>query len=156
LAERALAHAPWPAVRIETSPPSNRLAVNFPVWLHVESGWQSVRASASLAGVTATVTARPARVRFEMGDGHAVTCQGAGSAYDPDLSWQQNLDRRSCGYTYRTSSAGSPSGRFTVRASITYAVSWSASGAPGGGSLGGYTWRTSLPVTVGQIETLED
>jgi hypothetical protein len=148
-----LAHAPWPAVRIRTSPPSDKLAVNFPVWLSLGGAWQPVTAHAAAGGVSVTVSARPMRVRWRMGDGHTIVCDGPGRAYDASLSWQQNLARRTCGYTYRRSSASEPSGEFAVTATVGYAVSWQVSGASGGGTLGNRGRSASTTVSVGQIKT---
>jgi hypothetical protein len=140
-------------MRIRTSPPPGKLAVNFPVWLSLGSAWQPVTAHAAAGGVSVTVSARPMRVRWHMGNGHTVVCGGPGTAYDRSLSWQQNLDRRTCGYTYRRSSAGAPSGEFTVTATVGYAVSWQATGVSGGGSLGSRGRSASTTVSVGQIKT---
>jgi hypothetical protein len=143
-------------MRIQLNPPPDRLAVNFPVWLALREAWRPVTAHAAAGGVSVTVSAQPQRVTWQMGDGHTVTCKGPGAAYDPRLSWQQNLKRRSCGYIYRKPSASQPGGTFTVTATVDYAVSWQATGAPGGGSLGSRGRSASTRVSVGQIETLEN
>lgn len=154
-AQAALSGAAWPAVALSFNPPPGRLLVNFPTWLHLSSGWQEITATASLAGISATVTAKPQWVRWDMGDGGAVTCRSAGTAYDAHLSWQANLDRRDCGYTYTESSAGQAAGRFHVTVVIHYEVTWaSTSGAAG--SLGGYDRSASTWVAVGQVQSLED
>jgi hypothetical protein len=154
-AQSALGKAPWPTLTPSFDPVPTRLLVNFPTWLHLSSGWKQITASATIAGVTATVTARPESVSWAMGDGTSVTCHSAGTAYDSHLSWQQNLDRRDCGYTYRTSSAGQTGNTFTVKVTIHYAVTWT-SNFGGGGSLGGYDRSAQTSVTVGQVKSLEN
>lgn len=156
VAQTALARAPWPPITVRMNPPASRLLVRFPTWLHLDSGWQTVTASASVGGVSATVTARPEWARWDMGDGQAVTCHGPGTGYDPALSWSDNVGRRDCTYTYSRSSARSPGARFTVAVTIHYAVTWTTTGVGGGGSLGAEDRTTSFPVAVGQLKSLDD
>lgn len=155
VAQTALSKAQWPTITVKLNPPAERMLVNFPAWLSIASGWQTIRASASTAGIRATVTARPEWVRWKMGDGHSVTCRSAGTAYDAQLSWSSNLARRDCGYTYSQSSVHSASSHFRVTVTVHYEVSWtSTTGA--GGSLGGYDRNDVVSVAVGQLETLEN
>jgi hypothetical protein len=155
VAQSALSGALWPAITMTINPSRDRLLVNFPTWLHLASGWRSVTASASVAGVSATVTAKPESALWEMGDGATVTCHSAGTPYDAHLSWPANLTARDCGYSYATSSVGAADGRYTVTVTVHYVVTW-ASNAGGGGSLGGYDRRATTSVAVGQIESLEN
>jgi len=156
VAQTALARATWPAVVTRLNPPPDRLLVNFPIWLHLASGWQTVSASASVGGVSATVTASPQWARWDMGDGGSVTCHTPGTTYEPDRSWSENVDHRDCGFTYTRSSARAPSERFAVSVTVHYEVSWSSTGAAGGGSLGGHDLTTTFPVAVGQLQALDD
>src|SRR3546814_21066208 len=56
--------------------------------------------------VSTTLTAVPQSVRWDMGDGTSVTCDGPGTAYDPGApSASQSTD---CDHTYRQSSATHP------------------------------------------------
>ena len=155
LAKTALSNAAWPTIKGDFNPSPDRLLVNFPTWLHLTSGWRFITASASEAGVSATVTAKPESVHWEMGDGATVTCHSAGTAYDAHRSWQANLTTRDCGYRYTTSSSGSAGGRYSVTVTVHYAVTWT-SNAGGGGSLGGYARNATTTVAVGQIESLEN
>ena len=61
-----------------------------------------------------------------MGDGETVTCDGPGTAYD---SAQANTTT-DCSYTW------ADAGDYTVSATVFWSVTWTASGAPGGGNLG--------------------
>ena len=97
--------------------------------------------------------AEPERVVWNMGDGQQVTCTGPGTAYDSTRDYfGQHPD---CGYVYRRSSAGYPGDVVSVTATINFHVTWSASGAPGGGDLGTVS-RTSAPVAVrvNEIQTV--
>jgi hypothetical protein len=93
------------------------------------------------------------KVTYSMGDGHSVTCNGPGVAYNPALSY--DAQSTYCSYTYAASSADQPHEAYTVTATVTYGATWTATGAPGGGSLGTVAATASMPMTVGQIQTLE-
>ncbi len=154
LARQALASAPFPAVRIGTNPPSGRLAVNFPVWLFVAGGWAPVSASAAAGPVSATVTAAPTSVVWSTGDGASVTCTGPGAPYDPSRTYESQVPPP-CGYTYRRSSAVAPGAVLTLTATVTWAVTWAAAGAPGGGALPAVSRSSSVPVSVGEVQVLD-
>ena len=155
VARTALSKAPWPKITPSFDPTPNRLLVKFPIWLHLSSGWKQITASATIAGVTATVTAAPESVTWAMGDGTTITCHSAGTAYDANQSWSTNVDRRDCGYTYTSSSAAQSDGRFAVKVTVHYGVTWT-SNFGGGGSLGGYDQSASTSVAVGQVQSLEN
>lgn len=155
VARTAFSKATWPKITPSFDPTPDRLLVNFPVWLHLSSGWKQITATATIVGVTATVTAKPESVTWVMGDGQSVTCHSAGTAYDAGLSWSANVGRRDCGYTYASTSAGQTEGRFAVTVTVHYGVTWT-SNFGGGGSLGGYDRSASTSVAVGQVESLEN
>ena len=150
LAQQASDHAPFTPLAIAMSPPAGREAVNFPIFLSI-SGYATVVASASASGVTSTVSIVPTYVRWQMGDGHSVTCQGPGVPYDPSRSFSAQLPAP-CGYKYSASSANQPGQAFQVTATVHYTATWTVIGAPGGGSLGPIDRSVSVPVTVGEIQ----
>ena len=152
LAEQAEDNAPFPHLSIVMSPPSTREAVNFPIFLSL-SGYSPVSASAAAGGVTSTVSVVPGTVTWNMGDGHTVTCNGPGVAYDPSRSFASQLPPP-CGYTYSVSSADQPGEVFQVTATVSYSATWTVTGAPGGGTLGPVNRTASIPVTVGEIQVL--
>ena len=154
LARQALATAPFPAVRIGTNPPSGRLAVNFPVWLFVAGGWAPVSASAAAGPGSATVTAAPTSVVWATGDGASVTCTGSGAPYDPSRAYASQVPPP-CGHTYRRSSAVAPGAVLTLTATVTWSVTWVAAGAPGGGALPAVSRSSSVPVSVGEVQVLD-
>ncbi|MHB1927832.1 MAG: hypothetical protein ACYCUG_00075 [Acidimicrobiales bacterium] len=132
LARQAVSQLRLAALSIHMAPPtSSDQLVGLASWLWV-TGWQPRSASATAGPVSATVTAAPVEVVWDL-DGHQVTCPGAGTAYQPGLAAAAHT---SCSYTWTQSSAGAPGGVFPVTATVYWQVTWSAHGAPGGGSLG--------------------
>lgn len=152
LAQQALdqSNVPLPGVGMNPGPPHDAV-VNMPTWLWVEN-FGAVDASASAGAVTVTVTATPVAVRWSMGNGDIVTCQGPGTRYDS--TQPADAQQTDCSYTYRRSSASAPSGTFVVQTSVTWDVTWTATGIVAGGSLGPLTRTTSTPVRVSEIQTV--
>lgn len=152
LAQDALGRAPLPLPDLGLSPGADQAQiVNLQTWLWV-TNWAPVTTGAAAASVSVTVTATPVRVDWDMGDGGSVSCGGPGTPYDPARpAHEQHTD---CGYTYRTGSAGRPGDRYLVQATSVWQVTWSASGAPGGGDLGFVNRSTTVPVRVAEIQAL--
>lgn len=136
---------------IRTSPSANgRLYVQVPTWLWLEGGWWTpYEATASAGRVWSTVRAVPVATTWSLGDGHTVSCRGPGTEWRPGAAEGSS----SCTYTYRNSSAGSPTGRFTVNAAITFEVSWSSNAGPGG-ALPAISRTSSVEVEVGEIQAI--
>ena len=123
-----------PATTIEMAPPAaTAQLVNVSSWLWLNPAtWKPYTATASIDGVSATATATPEQVVWNMGDGSTVTCHGPGTPYDPS---QPNATTN-CSYTWTTPSVGEPGGDYAVSATTKWQVTWTAIGAPGGGNLG--------------------
>jgi hypothetical protein len=123
-----------PATTIEMAPPAaTAQLVNVSSWLWLNPAtWKPYTATASIGGVSATATATPEQVVWNMGDGNSVTCDGPGTPYDPS---QPNATTN-CSYTWTTPSVGEPGGDYAVSATTKWQVTWTAIGAPGGGNLG--------------------
>jgi hypothetical protein len=152
LAQEAKQDLALPLPGVQTSPPPERdQLVNLPTWLWVED-WSPRSATASVPGVSSTVTAAPRRVVWDMGNGDQVVCRGPGKPYD--LSLKEHQQSSDCTYTYRASSAGQPGQRFQASATMTWSVSWTASGAPGGGDLGEVSRTTTFPMRVAEGQAL--
>ncbi len=140
--------------------PSGTSVVNLPTWLAIDPAiWHSYQATATVSGVTATAVATPQSVLWTMGDGGVVECGGPGVLYDPDLP--ADGQATSCSYTYAHSSDGQPSsdgdpndGAFTVSARVTWNVTWSSVGAPGGGALPSLQTEATMSVRVEQVESI--
>lgn len=132
LARQAVSRLGLPALSIHMAPPTSAdQLVGLASWLWV-SGWQARTATAAAGPVSASVTAAPAEVVWDLA-GHRLTCPGPGTPYRPAAGAGQ---RTSCSYTWAQASAGAPGGVFSVTATVYWQVTWSAQGAPGGGSLG--------------------
>lgn len=149
LAEQARERLPLQAPAVATSPDAGQeQLVGVSTWLWVAGGWAPQTAVASVPGVSVTVLAEPVRVSWVMGDGGTVVCDGPGRPFDrrlPEVA--QSTD---CSYAYARSSAGQPGERFTVTATVTWRVSWSATGVAGGGDLGEVTRSASVPLRVAE------
>jgi hypothetical protein len=160
LAEQAAESITLPAPSISTNPASYSV-VNLPTWLWVDpAAWHPLMASASAGGVTATAVAAPSTVTWSMGDGGTVVCSGPGTPYN--INQPADDQQTNCSYTYRQSSLGQPSsdgdpndGAFEVAATITWSVAWTATGAPGGGTLPGLKTSSTVPVRVEQVESID-
>ncbi len=140
--------------------PGGASVVNLATWLWIDpSSWHGYQVTASAGPVSATASALPVSVTWSMGDGDSVTCLGPGTPYDPQLA--DSLQSTDCSYRYAVSSAGQPAvdgnpndGAFTVTATIAWSVSWSAHGAPGGGTLPSLSTSAAVPLRVQQVESV--
>ena len=155
-AERSI-QLPRPSLHLN---PSAAAVVNLPTWLWIDAAlWRPYSVSASVGAVTATAVARPVSVTWSPGDGSAVTCPGPGTPFDSELpAAGQSTD---CSHTYETSSAGQPSSdglpddaSFPVRATVTWAVTWSTVGGAGGGTLPALVTTASTSLRVEQVESV--
>lgn len=154
LAEQAADRVPIPDVKLEMNPtPKDGAVVNLATWLWIDpSSWATVAAQASAGNVVVTATASPQRVVWDMGNGDRVTCEGPGTPYDPSRpSTEQSSD---CSYTYRKSSARAEGGAYTVTATVVWEVSWTVTGAAGGGSLGTAPRSQSIRLPVKEIQAV--
>jgi hypothetical protein len=148
------------ASRLVVDPPEVQLSPKTDVnqitqlttWMWV-TNWDSQSASASVPGVTSTVTAKPTTVTWDMGNGDQVVCNGPGTPFD--FSRPEESQATDCSYTYRHSSRTQPGGVYQVSATMSYDVSWSAEGAPGGGALPAVSETSTFPVRVIEIHAVE-
>jgi hypothetical protein len=158
-AARAAASIVLPALPIQLDPVSFSV-VQFPTWLWVDPDlWHPYEATATAGGVTATATATPETVRWTMGDGGVVECDGPGTPYRIDVS--ASLQSTSCSYVYTRPSDEGPGvdgegneGAFVVSATVTWRVTWVAVGASGGGTLPSLRTTSTTPVRVEQVESV--
>lgn len=153
LAEQAVSQLDVTPPVIELSPKAEiNQVTQLATWMWV-TNWAPDSATASVPGVSATVTASPRSVTWDMGNGDQVVCDGPGTPYDFERPAEgQSSD---CSYTYRHSSTTQPGGVYQVSATMSYDVSWSAAGAAGGGSLPAVAQTTTLPVRVIEIQVVE-
>jgi hypothetical protein len=147
VAEQAVQQLGLGSPSIEMAPPpgSSQL-VGVATWLWIEAGaWQDKTATAAAGPVTATATATPLKVVWDMGDGSSVICDGPGTPYsasDPNATTD-------CAYTWPAP------GSFTVTATVYWSVTWTATGAAGGGNLGVQAGPAAqAPVTVTESQAI--
>ena len=132
---------------IEMAPPDGSpQLVGVASWLWIDPGeWRTLTASATAGPVTATATAVPAKVVWDMGDGDSVTCTGPGTPY----SASSPNATTACSYAWPDP------GSFTVTATVYWTVTWTATGAPGGGNLGLQAGPPAqVPVTVTESQAI--
>jgi hypothetical protein len=149
-AELALERLELPDPGVRLNPPGD-LLVGLPSWLWVDLPWTPSAASASVSGVTSTVTATPVRVDWETGDGATVTCAGPGAGYD--LGRGPETQSSDCVHTYVWPSSARPGGTYDVSATITYSVSWAATDGAGD-ELGTVTRTSTVPVRVVEVQAV--
>jgi hypothetical protein len=140
--------------------PSPYAVVNIETWLWVaNSMWRPFTASASAGGVTATASATPESVVWTTGDGARLVCDGPGVAYQPAVA--PNAQTTYCGHVYLAPSVGQPSlsadpngGAYPVTATVMWSVTWSSTGASGGGQLAPLFTSTTASLRVEQVESV--
>ena len=142
-AERLLPLHP-PAIRLSPPVGAHQL-VGLATWLWVGGPWRPLRASATLGGVTSTVTATPTTVTWTLDDGTAVTCHGPGTPYDPRRP--ADVQHSNCTYLFEDA------GHFRLTATVTYEITWTASTGDAGG-LGPVTRAGTVPVVVDQAQAV--
>jgi len=154
LANQAREFLPLAAPGINTSPPpALDQLVNLRTWLWLdESTFSTQTSTVGVPGVSVTVTAEPQSVTWDMGDGSSVVCNGAGTPYDP--SRPEASQSTNCSHTYRRSSAGRAGQSYRVTATTSYAVSFTVSGAPGGGPLPAVQRSSSVDLRVAEGQVL--
>lgn len=150
LAQQARASVGIEGPSIRTSPEVGKLYVQIPTWLWIDAGWwHGYQATASTGRVTATVTARPLRADWALGDGGQVSCAGPGVTWQPGMS----EDATNCSHNYTTSSAGQPGGTFALSATVVLDITWT-SNVGDGGTLAPISRSSSRTVEVGEIQAV--
>lgn len=133
--------------------------VNYPTWLSISpSLWHPVSTTASVGGISATATATPSSVVWDMGNGHATTCDDPGTAWNASMAPADGLDPpdpSGCEYVYPDASPGGAVSLhpFTVTATIHWTATWTGTGGTGG-NLGTLTSSGSAPLSVTEVKTL--
>lgn len=105
--------------------------VGYPLWLWTD-GPTSLTASASEQGLEVSLDARATSVTFDLGDGTTLTCDPTTArAWTAAVPAQQPSP--TCGHTYTRRSAGpdNPGTPYTVTATTTWEVAWTAADESG-------------------------
>ncbi len=135
---RAVSQLKMPKPVIKTNPelpePGGRhkpQVVHVPVWWWVQPGlWRTHIATASLPGISITARAVPIKITWHAGDGTPTkVCDGPGTPWTADKP--ANAPSPTCGHTYTTPSRDSPGGKFILRATVTWNITWSGGGFSG-------------------------
>ncbi|MCX5009186.1 ATP/GTP-binding protein [Streptomyces sp. NBC_00638] len=133
--------------------PAGRYVVGMPMWMWVNQSpttYGPNSASATLADVTVTATAKVSRIDWAMGDGEHVTCHGPGTKYTTSYGKQASP---TCGHTYSRTSAGQKGGKYPVAATAIWAVDWQVNG---GGETGQFTEtrQSQAQVAIGEVQVV--
>jgi hypothetical protein len=114
-----------PLVRTAPAPGQVGL-VNMPVWLWVtrsENTWGPIVRSASVPGLTVTVTAKVKAINWSMGDGNTVRCEGPGTPYTKAMGVKGSP---TCGHRYTTTSRKLPNCKYPVTAVAQWDINWAS------------------------------
>lgn len=120
-------HLPDPTPQFGPDPDANQwhmLAVGYPLWLWT-SGPTRLTTTVTRYGLSFTLTATWQDTRFELGDGHSLTCAKT-TPYPTDAA--PGAPSPTCGYTYQKAA---PSSGYRVQAHTNWRVDWSAAGHAG-------------------------
>lgn len=161
LAKLAYAEIRVPSTKVSLKP-AEATKVNLPTWAWLDKTDfhpVSVTASVDVLGISATTTATPVAVTLEPGTPDATTYPASGACeFGPDGSigtkyLPGDADKTPpCGITYLRSSG---EGTFTLRATVTWKISWTSTPAAGGDHrLPDGNFGSDQPVTVQEIQAL--
>jgi hypothetical protein len=149
LAQQAIEQMNLRAVNIGIVPearPGSVGLVGMPNWMWVENPtentWGPATRTASAGGWTVTATAEVSQVRWDMGDGQVVVCEGAGTPYQDSFG---KASSPTCGHTYTRQ------GDYTVRASSHWVITWVGIGQTG--TIGMDLTQTA-DLTIGEVQVL--
>jgi hypothetical protein len=130
MVQRALSQLTIPKPVIASNPGLDKpQVVHVPVWWWVQRGlWQTHTATASLPGISITARAEPTKITWYAGDGSSTVCRGPGTPWTGSASPLATSD---CGHTYTTTSREASSGKFKLRAAVTWHITWAGGGFSG-------------------------
>jgi hypothetical protein len=165
LADSARNHLGLQPVPFQMAPAANDWQyVGSETWFWVDRDYWVPKTAVATAGpVTVTVTATPSKLRFEIETGarpdtseprmDTLTCPDGGVAFDTSRGDAEQSTN--CGYVWRHSSAATTDERLGVTSRIGYHVTWSVTGAAGGGDFG-TLWSApqSVRLFVGEIQSV--
>jgi hypothetical protein len=103
---------------LRTSPAATNHLVDIEAWFWAET-WEGISEPATAGSVTVTVSAEPATLIVDPGDGSApFTCDGPQPAYNPNLP--ASAQSSDCTHTYTRA------GNYTATATLVYDVSFTS------------------------------
>jgi hypothetical protein len=106
-------------------------------WYWLETGSTPITATGSLLNATATITATPALITSDWGDGTTTTCTAPGIPFGavnhPVLLRERDpAPDGGCSYRYLHNSSKQPNRKFSVTHTITWNATWTTSDGLGG------------------------
>jgi hypothetical protein len=145
LAETVTITPPAPVLR--TSPAAAEHLVDIEAWFWAEN-WEPIQRSATAGTVTVTVSAEPAHLLVDPGDGSPpFTCAGPQPVYDPSLP--ASSQSSGCTHTYTRA------GNYTATATVVYDVSFTSNVGVNGG-LGTIEPGSTLPMAVSEAQAINN
>ncbi|CAM3969179.1 hypothetical protein JAAN108728_04990 [Janibacter anophelis] len=145
--EQAKAKIKLPKPKIGSAPCTDvgcKGTVGVPTWFWLDDDeWRTRTDSASAGGTSVTVTAKPSKVVWSLGDGQSVTCTGPGTEYVESMGWATSPD---CGIATGYKEAGT----YTITAELTYEVTVSGDAT----ETETLTRSSSQDVTVGELQSV--
>jgi hypothetical protein len=155
LASQAYARLSPPGLAVGTAPPSHRMGlVGLPEWFWMinRADYKTMKQTVGLAGLSATVIARPGPLVINPGDGqHSFSCPGPGTPYytsEPAASQQSD-----CTHLYTRPSSGQPGNAYSVSVSVTWTATWTSSDGAGG-TLKPIIRTTTIELSIAQAQAL--
>ena len=132
---------------VATSPPRSGVQlVGVPVWFWVNN-YRPIRVTATIPGLSATLTATPTKTVITPGDDTSVTCAGPGVKYDPTLSYKDQ--ESTCSHVY------DQHGPYSAAVTVTWALTWTATDGQTG-ALPAANRVTRFPLRIQEAEAVTD
>ncbi|GAA2522996.1 ATP/GTP-binding protein [Streptomyces longisporus] len=132
-----------------------RYVVGMPMWMWVDQSPTTFgpnTASATLAGVTVTATAKVSSISWAMGDGNdPVVCNGPGTKYQSSMGKAKSPD---CGYVYQDASTQANGGKFHGTATATWTVNWQVTAGPAENGQFNEVRQSNFAVNVREVQVL--
>jgi hypothetical protein len=152
LANQVRAELPLRLDPPQTAPPARGIT-GLPTWVWVNAAqFRPVTATRTAGPLSVTVTATPTSLTIDPGDGQREACTGAG------VPWHAGAhasDPGACTHTYTDTSASQPGGVYTLRATVSWRISWSATNGQSG-TLPAVQLANQKQLTVQQLQPVLD
>lgn len=153
LARRAAASMRLTGPAVASPRAAGTYVVGMPMWMWANPSPNTtgpILASATAGGVTVTATAKVSTVRWAMGDGTTVTCNGPGTPYTPDRGKAMSPD---CGHRYQRTAHDKPGEKYRGTATATWTITWTAPALGDGGQFA-ETRATEWTARVGEVQVV--
>lgn len=147
LLEQAQATISIPLPDLGTAPPlGGTQLVGLPIWFWSDTHYPT-SVTASIPGLSATLTATPGPLHIDLGDGTSITCPDGGTRYQRAVSHRDQ--RSTCSRPYDRH------GRHRVVATVVWTLDWVATNGQAG-SLPPVTRAATVDLDVQQAQAVTD